>query len=86
MAAPDIILRRPNILVSVSSSELGIDISQAFGFQFCTVEKVFQTCDSVAIGDSGLFEPEKGKKLFYGSTVYFMIDEANISFTEVTPP
>lgn len=86
MAVPDILLKRPYVLVSLSSSGLSIDSSQAFGWFFCTVEKIYQTCDSVAVGDSGIIEPEKGVKLIYGSSIYFMIDEQAIAFTEVIPP
>jgi hypothetical protein len=86
MAAPDVILSRPWILVTISSSQIGIYSGQAFGWEFGTVQKIFQTCDKVIVGDTILFEPDKGIKLVYGTTIYFMIEETNSAFTEVIPP
>lgn len=86
--ADEIILDRPKILVILSSSSIGIDLSQSFGFSFGQVELVYQTCDGVQIGDNILFKPDKATKIVYGSTIYFMIDfeDSNKAFTEVPPP
>lgn len=86
MAAPDITLERPKILVTLTSSGLGIDISQNFQWQNGYVELVYQTCDKFSVGDNVLFEPEKGVKLFYGSTIYFMIDDTNAAYIEGAAP
>lgn len=83
---PDVILNRPWILVTLSTSGTGIDESQAFGWQFGRVQQIFQTCDKVAVNDTILFEPEKGVKLRFGSTIYFMIEETNSAFTEIILP
>lgn len=86
MATPDIILNRPWILVTLTTSSLGIKPEQAFGYEFGLVQKIFQTCDRVIVGDSVFFQPERGVKLVYGSTIYFMIEETNSAFSEVIPP
>lgn len=85
MAAPDIILKPPYILVTLSTSELGIDVSQAFGWEFGSVQLVYDTCDNFSVGNSVLFEPDKAVKLVYGSTIYFMIEDKNVTFSEVIP-
>lgn len=82
MAAPDIILERPNILVTLTSSGLGIDLSQNFQWQNGYVELIYQTCDKFAVGDNVLFQPDKAVKLVYGSTIYYMIDDTNAAYTE----
>lgn len=86
MAVPDIILEKPFILVTLSQSALGIQVEQAFGFEFGTVEAKYETCDRVDVGQSVLFQPDKGVKLVYGSTIYFMIEDGNTAFSEVIPP
>lgn len=83
---PDIILSKPWILVTLSSSQLGIKSNQSFGWEFGTVQKIFQTCDKLIVGDSILFEPKKWPQLVYGSTIYFLVEETNAAFTEVIPP
>lgn len=86
MPAPNVILSKPWVLVTTSSSALGIQVQQGFGWEFGTVQKVFQTSDKLAVGDSILFQPEKWAKLVYGSTIYFLVEETNAAFTEVIPP
>jgi hypothetical protein len=86
MAAPDILLKRPFVLVSISSSEVGIDVSQSFGWEFGQVQLVYQTCDALEIGNSVLFRPDDGVKLVYGSSIYFMINDNNAAFVENAAP
>lgn len=86
MAAPDVILSRPWVLITLSQSQLGIQVQQGFGWEFGTVALVFQTSDKLQVGDSIIFQPEKWPKLVYGSTIYFLVEESNAAFTEVIPP
>lgn len=81
-AIPDLILYSPNILVTQTSSSLGLGDSQSFGKMYGLVQQVFQTCDRCAVGDTVLFDPLKSTKIIYGSTIYFLTEQSNSSFSE----
>jgi hypothetical protein len=85
MAAPDIVLNYPNILVSQTISSITISI-ESFGMLYGYVEAVYETSDKTAIGDVILFDPKKAVQIRYGSTIYYMLDEETASFTETPPP
>jgi hypothetical protein len=83
---PDIILSKPWVLVTLSQSQLGIQVQQGFGWEFGSVALVFQTSDKLQVGDNIIFQPEKWAKLVYGSTIYFLVEETNAAFTEIVAP
>lgn len=85
MSAPDITLGYGQILVIQSVSGLGVS-STDNKTQFGTVQKVSDLCDSYIVGDSVMYDPTKGSSLVYGSTIYILINEENISGVEVIPP
>jgi len=83
MAAPDISLGKSEVLLINSASTLGIvplDNTVMFG----TVEKVSDLCDAFSVGVAVFFNPTKARKIIYGSTIYYIIEEQNISGIE--PP
>lgn len=85
MAAPDIILSRGEVLVTNSSSGLGIlpsDNKLSFG----VVQAVSDVTNNFIVGDSVLYKTESGRSIMYGSTIYIILTEDNISGSEVIPP
>lgn len=85
MAAPDITLGFKEVLLTQSSSVLGV-ISIDNKTQFGVVAKVSDLCDRFTVGDYVTYDPAKGRILLYGSTQYIFINEDNISGEEVSPP
>lgn len=81
---PPIVLSRPHILVTRSESSAGIT-SQLTGFIFGYVEMIYDTCDDVVVGERVLFDINTAKALLYGSTIYYMVDEATKLFKEPIP-
>lgn len=85
MAAPAINLSGTQVLITQAASGLGV-VSVDNKTQFGTVSKVSDLCDNVAVGNSVVYDPTKGRSLIYGSTIYILIDEENISGVEVIIP
>lgn len=85
MAAPNIDLGTGEVLVTQSNSGLGIDPLKS-GLNFGLVAKINDLCDSVAVNDLIMYDATKGKNIWYGSTIYTLINEENISGVEVIPP
>jgi len=89
MPVPDITLDRPFILVTRTTSSLGISVLNNAGtdLSFGNVELVYETCDTIAIGDSILFNAKIAASILYGSTVYYLVNiNDNVTFKEVLPP
>jgi len=85
MPLSDIILSGKEALVSASESLYGvrpIDGSTMFG----TVQLVSDLTDRLTVNQSVMFNPKDGRRIMYGSTVYYLLSEDKISGTEVTPP
>jgi hypothetical protein len=83
MAVADLILSRGEILVQQGNP---ISLFYSTEMLFGTVINVYATCDSVAIGDYVSFDPKKVKTIVYGSTVYKIVDEKDISGSQTPPP
>lgn len=81
---PPIILSSPYILVTQAESSLSVT-SQTSDFVFGYVEAVYDTCDDVTVGQRILFAPKFSKALLYGSTLYYLVDEAHKLFKEPIP-
>ena len=86
MAAPNISLTGTQVLVTQSASGLGV-VSLDNMTQFGVVQKVSDLCDRVIVGSYVNYELNKIiDRLLYGSTIYILINEENISGVEVIPP
>lgn len=81
MAAPSITLSKPMILVTRSFSTLGIT-SQSDNFVFGYVEKIYDTCDRVTVAQTVFFDFRQARQILYGSTMYYLIDEQYVEFSE----
>lgn len=81
MPTPPIILSKPYVLVTLSESGNGIT-SQLSGFVFGYVEMIYDTCDDLVVGQRILFDIKTAKALYYGSTQYYLVDEAQKLFKE----
>ena len=85
MAAPDITLGKGEVLLVSSTSGLGVlSLDNKIGFG--TVELTSDLTDRVTIGDSVSYRTDSAKRLMYGSTVYILTTEENVSGVEVLPP
>lgn len=85
MPAPDTILGNGEVLLTETASYLGI-VSIDNKTKFGIVAKVFATASDIAVGNYVMYEEGKGRQLMYGSTIYILIKQENISGVEVTPP
>lgn len=85
MAAPDINLSGTEVLLTNGASSLGV-ISSDNKTQFGAVAKVSDLCDNVIVGNYVMYDSAKGRSLVYGSTIYILINEENISGVEVPVP
>lgn len=85
MAVPDITLSKGQILATPSAiSEIGM-VVQTPGYMFGHVAAVYQTADGAAVNQSVLFKESDAVVVKYGSTVYYLMSEENIAFTENLP-
>ncbi len=86
MAAPNWNLTGTQILLTSGASVLGV-ISQYNTTGFGVVAKVSDLCDRVIVGDNVNYEIGKIIDRFvYGSTIYILINEENVSGVEIAPP
>lgn len=85
MAIPDITLGNGQILLHESSSTLGIVMNDMNLLRFGVVDAVYATADRTVAGDYVMFNPKEAQKFVYGSTVYYIVMEQNISGTEPPP-
>lgn len=88
MAAPSITLSNGQILLTSSSSILGLyaintgsKVPIAFGF----VAAVSASVDGIAVDDNVMFDPDKAQKVIYGSTIYYLVDQQYVSGNEGPP-
>lgn len=85
MAATDIILNKNQILLTQTTSALGIYIPVA-GLLFGSVDNIYDTCDRYSIGNSVLFDPKDCIQLREGTTDYYIVEEQKIFFSEYVAP
>lgn len=84
MALSDINLGANEVLLIQGASTSGL-ISTDNKTQFGVVEKISDLCNGFVVGAYVMYDPTKGRSLMYGSTMYILITEENISGTEPTP-
>lgn len=86
MAAPSITLGAGQVLITNSTSVLGI-YSLDNKVQFGTVALVNDLSDKVTVNDSVMYDKDNVQStLIYGSTLYLLIDEKYISGIETDLP
>jgi hypothetical protein len=85
MALP-IILNKPYLLVTLANSPSGIVTNGETTLVFGLVNMIYATCDKVRVNDYVLFNQAKADSVMYGSTIYYLVDEAFSIFKEETPP
>jgi len=81
MALSDITLGKGEVLLTQSDSGLGI-IPLDNTIMFGVIQAVNDLCDTVIVGDYVMFNPTKTRRLMYGSTIYYISTEENISGVE----
>lgn len=79
---PPIILSKPNILVTVAGAPNGT-VPTTAGYQYGLVEAVYDTCDDLEVGQYILFKPQIESSLLYGSTIFYIVNEAHKLFKEI---
>jgi len=85
MALPEIQLGTGEILVTETTSTLGLYAYDAQKMKFGYVEAVNSSADRAAVGNYIVFNPATAKDFVYGSTRYFIVKEDSISGIEPTP-
>lgn len=85
MAATDLILNAPQILLTQSVSVLGVYTPVA-GLLFGTVENIYDTCDRYIIGDSVMFNPDNCILIRESGVDYYIVEEQRIFFSEFIAP
>lgn len=81
-----IILSKPYLLVTLSSSPTGIVTREDTTLVFGLVDMKYETCDKVNVGDFVLFNQKKAESVQYGSTIYYIVDEVFSFFKQIPPP
>jgi len=87
MPIPGVILSEPYALVVATTSSKGIASLQVQGsdFIFGSVDDVWDTCDSVVVGEILYFDKLKTPSILYGSTVYYLVEVNRKAFKEEPP-
>lgn len=85
MSAPSIILNRGQVLVSQTSSGLGIQIDNS-PLLNGTIELVNDLTDLYEVGNLVLFNPQGAVILKYSGTDYFLTTEDNLFYKESIAP
>lgn len=85
MAAPSITLGIGQVLITNTSSSLGI-LPIDKNLKFGTVELVYDSCDNLTVGDFIMYDQRNGQQFMYGSTLYILINEQYLSGKEPAAP
>jgi len=86
LAAPDIILDRPFVLIQESGSSLGITTDNNSSILFGGIVNIYETSDRYSIGDSVMFIRDGSTSILYDNSVYLLVREEFVFFKEVIPP
>lgn len=84
MPSLPIILSKPNLLVTLGASPTGIVPVGDTNLSFGQVNMKYDTCDNVAVDDWVLFDTTQARSIMFGSTIYYLVDEALYLFKQ--PP
>lgn len=85
MAAPDIILQKPFVLILEGSSVLGGNVSGS-DIGFGQIVNIYETSDSYAIGDYVMYNGVEKYSITYDSVEYFLVKESFIYYKEIPVP
>lgn len=80
-ALPDITLQKGQVLITQSDSSIGL-VSVDNTLLFGQVEMVYATSDRITVGNVVMFDSQKAKRIMYGSTIYYLIDDEYVSGQE----
>ena len=83
MAVP-IVLGNGEILIQQGETVSGIS-SVDGKIQFGQVIMVYSGSDATVVDSYVIYDPNKAKQIMYGSTIYVIVKESDVSGTE-TPP
>lgn len=88
MPITGITLSPPYALCTQTGSSYGITSLQVMGsdFIFGLVDDVYDTCDSVSVGEVLYFDKLKTPTIQYGSSIYYLVEVKNKAFKELPPP
>lgn len=88
MPITGIILSAPYALCTGTVSNYGVNSLQVSGsdFIFGLVDDVYETCDSVSVGDVLYFDKLKTPTIQYGSSIYYLVNVNNKAFKEEPVP
>jgi hypothetical protein len=86
MAITDIILPKGKILIKRTNASLIGVASGTNQWYFGDIEKVYSTCDKFEAGQTVFFKGLGEPSLLEGTYEYYLVDDDNISNSEVAPP
>jgi len=85
MALTDITLDKGKVIVILSDSYSGM-VGSGVSLNFGTVQRVNQLSDKTTVGQSVLFDIEKATPfMIISGKTFYLVDEADISSSEVIP-
>jgi hypothetical protein len=85
MALTDVVLLRGKMLVTLTTTASGI-YATSDALTFGTVAFVCELSDNIAVGNTVMFDINGKRTFAHGSTIYYEVDESEVSLVEVTPP
>ena len=71
------------MLVTLVNSPSGIQVSENTNLVFGFVWMINDLCDSVEVGEYVFFDITKANAIQYGSTIYYLVDEALKIFKDI---
>ena len=86
MPTPSIILEAGQVLITQSSSAIGLIPLNGNPTLFGAVVAVNDLSDKISVGDLVMYDSSKSVDFMYGSTIYTLVDEQYISGTETDVP
>ena len=88
MAAGDLILYKPMVLLTQSASSVSglTPVASQKQVSFGSVYRIYDTCDRVAIGANVLFDQSDAYQINDNGTTYYIIDETKVIATDAFAP
>lgn len=82
MAIPTIVLAKPYVLVELQNSPQGINPYGNTDFVFAIVRDVYDTCDTVSVGDYMYFNLKEALGITYSGTNYYLVKDVFLIFKD----
>lgn len=86
MAAPDIVLQKPLVLIETGGVSILGGYASGSPINFGTIVKIYATSDSFEVGNTVLFNTAGQTLISYDDVEYSVIEENKIYYKEVSPP